>query len=197
MRLTLHGKEDLGIEPIAAVASLRHDHRHIPTQRLPPNQEIVLPDVRGNAVEIATEIDPLRAQAVELLVLRSAQRDEYTRIVLLRERGYRSMPWNTVKRTASTVILDNTFSSVLPDVSPRLPEAAQLFLRTDESFKLRIFIDRSLVEVFVNGRQYLACRVYPGLADSTGVSLRSQGGEAILKSLDIWKMKGIYENTRN
>ena len=193
MRLTLRGKEDLDIEPAEAIASLRHAHQHVPTRRLPPNQETSLPDIRGNTVEITAEIDPLRAQAVELLVLRSAHREEYTRIVLFRERGYRSMAWNSVKRTASAVMLDNSFSSVLPDAKPRLPETAQLFLSENEPFKLRVFIDRSLVEVFVNDRQYLACRVYPGLADSTGVSLRAQGGEALLKSLDIWKMKGIYE----
>jgi len=193
MRLSLRGKEDLDIEPAEAIASLRHAHQHVPTRRLPPNQETSLPDIRGNTVEITAEIDPLRAQSVELLVLRSAQREEYTRIVLHRERGYRSMAWNSVKRAASAVVLDNTFSSVLPDAKPRLPETAQLFLGENEPFKLRIFIDRSLVEVFVNGRQYLACRVYPGLADSTGVSLRAQGGEAVLKSLDIWEMKGIYE----
>jgi beta-fructofuranosidase len=35
-------------------------------------------------------------------------------------------------------------------------------------------------------------RVYPGLADSAGVSLRSQGRDAVLKSLDAWQMRNIY-----
>ena len=49
------------------------------------------------------------------------------------------------------------------------------------------------VEVFVNGRQCVAVRVYPGRADSVGVSLRSQGSDATLRSLDAWQMKSIYE----
>jgi beta-fructofuranosidase len=193
MRLTLRGKEELGIEPAGDIEALRFHHRRAPPQRIPPNQETILPDIRGNAVEIAAEIDLSRAQTVELLVLRSPGREEYTRIALYRERGYRAMPWDLVKRAASAVVLDNACSSALPDMRSRLPDTAQLFLDENEPFKLRIFIDRSLVEVFVNGRQYLACRVYPGLADSTGVSLRAQGGEALLKSLDVWQMKGIYE----
>ena len=64
--------------------------------------------------------------------------------------------------------------------------------RGDEPLKLRIFIDRSLVEVFANGRQYLAMRVYPGRKDSLGVSLRAQGQDAVLNSLDAWQMKSIW-----
>jgi beta-fructofuranosidase len=35
-------------------------------------------------------------------------------------------------------------------------------------------------------------RVYPGRQDSLGVSLRSQGGDAELQSLDAWQMASIY-----
>lgn len=57
---------------------------------------------------------------------------------------------------------------------------------------MRVFIDRSVVEVFVNERQYLAMRVYPGRQDSLGVSLRAQGRDAVLQSLDAWRMKAIW-----
>jgi beta-fructofuranosidase len=50
-----------------------------------------------------------------------------------------------------------------------------------------------VVEVFVNGKQCVALRVYPGREDSLGVSLRAQGRDAALKSLDAWQMKSIYQ----
>jgi beta-fructofuranosidase len=93
--------------------------------------------------------------------------------------------------TPSEVVLDGSRSSLLPDVWPRPPERA-LIRRGDETLKLRVFIDRSVVEVFVNERQYLAMRVYPGRKDSVGVSLRAHGREAALKSLDAWQMKSIW-----
>ena len=62
-----------------------------------------------------------------------------------------------------------------------------------ETLELRVFIDKSVVEVFVNGKQCVAMRVYPGREDSVGVSLRSQGRDAELKSLEAWRMKSIYE----
>jgi len=46
--------------------------------------------------------------------------------------------------------------------------------------------------VFINGRQCVTARVYPSRRDSVGVSLRSQGKPAKVKSLDAWQMKSIY-----
>ena len=193
MRLTLKGAEGLGIEPAGDLASLRQGRVAIGATALPANQEVVLPGVAGNAMELNAEIDVKRAQAVELCVLRSPGREEYTRIVLYRERGYRSKPWSPGKERASVIVLDNTFASAQPDVTPRMPDTAQVQLDKDEPFKLRVFVDRSVVEVYVNGRQFLACRVYPGRSDSVGVSLRAQGGDASLTSLDAWQMRGIDE----
>ena len=56
-----------------------------------------------------------------------------------------------------------------------------------------MFIDKSVVEVFVNGKQCVAMRVYPGREDSVGVSLRSQGQDSELRSLNAWQMQNLYE----
>ncbi len=66
-----------------------------------------------------------------------------------------------------------------------------------EPLKLRIFIDKSVVEVFANGRQCLALRVYPERKDSVGVSIRAQGSDAVLRRLDAWQMKSIYAESKN
>ena len=91
------------------------------------------------------------------------------------------------------ITLDSSYSSELPDVLSRAPETAPVYLEPDEPLKLRVFIDKSVVEVFVNGRQCVALRVYPGRADGIGASLRAQGRDAELKSLDAWQMKSIHE----
>ena len=91
------------------------------------------------------------------------------------------------------ITIDSSYSSLLPDVLSRAPETAPVALESDETLKLRVFIDKSVVEVFVNGKQCVAMRVYPGGEESVGVSLRSQGRDAVLKSLDAWQMKNIYD----
>ncbi|MDP7135132.1 MAG: GH32 C-terminal domain-containing protein, partial [Planctomycetota bacterium] len=78
--------------------------------------------------------------------------------------------------------------SLAPDIQARPPEIAPFDLEEGEALKLRILIDRSVVEVFANGRQCVALRVYPERSDSLGLSLRAQGQEALLKTLDAWQM---------
>jgi beta-fructofuranosidase len=81
----------------------------------------------------------------------------------------------------------------LPDVNFRPPETAPVLLAPEEKLKLRVFIDKSIVEVFVNGKQCVAARVFPGRDDSIGISFRSQGNESEIISLDAYQMKNIYE----
>jgi beta-fructofuranosidase len=187
MRLTLAGADNLAIEPAGDIESLRGEHQRVEMTQLPANEEIVLDAIEGNTMEMAAVLDPRGAQAVELSVLRSPDAEEVTRIIIQKGRGY---------RRSSTITLDNTRSSILPDARSRPPETAHFSMSGNDPVELRIFIDRSVVEVFVNGRQYLALRVYPGREDSVGVSLRAQGSDAELKSLDAWQMKSIYESTR-
>jgi beta-fructofuranosidase len=93
----------------------------------------------------------------------------------------------------SLISIESSHSSILPDVEVRAPETASFHLDPNENVHLRVFIDKSVVEVFVNGRQVVAIRVYPGREDSLGVSLSSRGEDAELVSLDAWQMKSIYE----
>jgi len=176
----------LGIEPAGDIESLRGQHVQVDPMTLPANDEVVLENVRGNAIELLVEIAPQRNQTLELNVLRSPDGREFTRILCMRDRGYRlgGMP--------CVVSVDTSRSSLAPDVRQRPPETAQVELDDDEPLKLRIFIDRSIVEVFINGRQCVAARVYPDRPDSLGVSLRAIGQDAQLQSLDVWRMKDIY-----
>lgn len=189
-RLTLIGEDLLGIEPAGNIESLRRAHTRVDAMTLPANEEIVLEGVAGNAMELAVEIDPMGAAMVELNVLRSANAEEVTRIMFLRERGYRDRARGGPPK--GVISIDNTRSSILPDVRSRPPETAQVAMAKGEPLNLRVFIDKSVVEVFVNGKQCVALRVYPGREDSVGVSLRAQGQEAQLRSLDAWQMEDIY-----
>jgi beta-fructofuranosidase len=188
--LTLISKEELGIQPAGDIESLRYNKQHVDSMTLPANKEIVLKNVKGNTMEIVAEIDVKNAPMVEINVLRSAKKEEFTRIAFFKERGFRSTAPNP---RASLITLETSYSSILPDVQSRAPETAPVIIKTGEKLNLRIFIDRSVVEVFVNGRQCVAARVYPGLKESVGVSLRAQGQNAKLISLDAWQMKNIYE----
>ncbi len=214
-RLTLGpGGDELCIEPAGDIESLRREHVQIAETVLPANEEVVLDDVAGNAIELNLEIDAKESPMVELNVLRSPNREEYTRIAFLKDRGFRlhrdlskrgavlasgspSVPRFGTPRPVPTMqsmlTLDTGYSSSLPGALSRPPETAPIVLEDDEPLQLRVFVDRSIVEVFANGRQCVAARVYPGHDDSVGVSLRAQGSEAVLRRLDAWQMSDIYK----
>ena len=189
-RLTLLSKDQLGIEPAGDIESLRGEHRHVEAMTLPANKEVVLEGIAGNAMEIAAEINTKAAPMVEMNVLRSPTGEEVTRIRFFRERGYRDRSVRGPR--ASVISIDSSRSSALPDVRSRPPETAHVVLGKNEPLRLRVFIDRSIVEVFAGGKQCAAVRVYPDREDSVGVSLRAQGQDAALISLDAWQMNNIY-----
>jgi sucrose-6-phosphate hydrolase SacC (GH32 family) len=73
---------------------------------------------------------------------------------------------------------DNMCPSYLP-----LPSSAE-----GERLRLRVFVDKSVVEVFANDRQAIGRRVYPKRADSLEVGLYVEGGDASLAGGRAWEM---------
>jgi len=69
--------------------------------------------------------------------------------------------------------------------------AASLPLAEGESFKVRIFVDHSVIEVFSNHGIALSSRVYPLKADSQAVSAFATGNTCQLISCEAWEMSCI------
>ncbi len=67
-------------------------------------------------------------------------------------------------------------------------ERAPFRLPDGEPLRLRVFVDKSVVEVYANERQAICRRVYPGRPDSLGVALFARGGEARFGSVQAWEM---------
>ncbi len=184
-RVTLIGNDEVGQEPVADISSLRYDAKHIGNVKLPGSQEIVLKGISGNAMEISAEIDMKNSQMVEMNILRSPKKEEYTRIIVYKGKGYNGkglsyisgpetalMPADLVPLftdgklssqlpprvpASSLLSIETTFSSSIPDANFSAPLTLPFYLNPGETVRLRIFIDKSLVEVFVNGKQAPCC----------------------------------------
>ena len=62
----------------------------------------------------------------------------------------------------------------------------------ETTLQLHIFLDKSVMEVFVNGGREAVTRViYPGEHD-LGIEVFATGGRAQVKSIDVWQMKPIW-----
>jgi beta-fructofuranosidase len=106
---------------------------------LSANQEIVLDEIEGNALEIMAEIEVNDAQAIELDILRSPDKSEYTRVVFYGQRGYRNwehftgLAWDKesyANAHDSIISIDTTCSSLLADAQSRPPESAPVYVST-------------------------------------------------------------------
>ncbi|MEM0895649.1 MAG: glycoside hydrolase family 32 protein [Verrucomicrobiota bacterium] len=197
-RWTLSPEGKLLVQPAGDIKSLRGERRRLRDRALPKNKEVVFDVIQGNAMELELEIEPQNAKLIELNVLRSPEAEEYTRILFHPESGYKVK--DGVRRdrqqrvfTHGTLTIDTSRSTTLNNVIARSPEVAPVLLRKKKTIKMRVFIDKSIIEVFINGTQCTAVRVYPGREDSTGVSLRAVGNPAKLTTLTAWQMKNIYE----
>ena len=64
-------------------------------------------------------------------------------------------------------------------------------LKKGEDLTLRIFIDKSMIEVFANDRQAaVAWHEYDPM--DLHISLFSKGGDMTVKTISSWKMNSIY-----
>ena len=72
-------------------------------------------------------------------------------------------------------------------------QEAPFALAVGETLTLRVFLDRSVLEVFANGRQCITQRIYPSRSDSTGIALFSRGGSANVELLEAWPMAPIHD----
>ena len=182
----------LGIEPIEELKALRFNPVKVENVVIPANGQQPLAGVQGRAMELEAVIDPMAAREVGLRVLQSPNGEEQTTISLSMHAW--AWPWASNKRE---LMIDVSQASLSPDVASRTPEIGPLYLKDGEPLHLRVFIDRSVIEVFANGRQCLTLRAYPTRPDSTGVSVFARGSEARLVSLTAWQMKSIWPELKD
>jgi len=64
----------------------------------------------------------------------------------------------------------------------------RMSLREGKRIDLRIFLDASVIEVFVNNSKCLSQRVYPSFSESDLVALFSEGGESTFHEMSVWKL---------
>lgn len=62
------------------------------------------------------------------------------------------------------------------------------FLRRGSELKINVFIDHSIVDIFINDRWATSIRVFPTDADANGIEAFSSTGTTSVKSLQAWKL---------
>ena len=96
----------------------------------------------------------------------------------------------TVDRRADTLKLDRNRSSLDPDTRKGV-HGGPFEVDPDGKVTMHVYVDRSVVEAFVDDEKSMTTRVYPTLADAVG--LRVTGGANVtVRSLEVWNLSGAY-----
>jgi beta-fructofuranosidase len=133
-------------------------------------KDMIIDEIRSNSLELAIEIESVDASVYGVKVCVSPDGQEETLICYDASEG--------------NLKVDTRRSG--PEGTPKNVEAGPFSLKANERLKLRIFVDKSVVEVFANGRQAVMRRIYPSQLDSLGVSIFSKDGSIKVNMLESW-----------
>ena len=160
---------ELRMQPAEELQRLRCREQIVAAAGVGADEELVLPAISGNALELLVEIEPRGAKQCGVHVLRSPDGKELT-----------------------SIYYDAAKSKLEIDLAKASPggniEGGPLAPKPGEKTTLRIFVDKSIVEVFANDRQAVMRRVYPRRADALGVSLFARGGAMKVRRFQAWQM---------
>ena len=193
--LSLDGGGHLRIEPAPEYEVLRMNRRQCGRMHLPADSEQPLADIRGDCMELAIELQPQGARQFGVKVRCSPYGDEQTVIIFDTEAD--TMTIDVGRSTLDKSIIyycfrhydDPTSRKLHPELEATTTfQQAPFSLGPDETLTLRLFLDRSLLEVFANARQCMTQRLHPTRPDSNNIILFTRGGDMTVKSVHAWDM---------
>ena len=155
------------IDPTEELAKLRFEKLEYTNMKIDAGETLCLEGVKGRSIEIDMEVACGNNEDFQVHVACSTDKKLHTAIGVDRRR--------------------NVIYSMNKHNPNRKDYELKLQLDDDENINLRIFIDRSVVEVFTNRKQYLAERVYaPFEYDDIEFTSNRQNSEIV--SIKHWKM---------
>jgi beta-fructofuranosidase len=162
----------LRMRPADELAGLRYNPQTRTGLAIAADSTIPLPEMGGASLELEVQMRSASALRYGVKVFCSPDAAEETLVA-----------YDTV---AGALTVDTRKASL--GEGTKTVESAPFRLRADEPLELRIFLDKSVVEVFANDRQAIARRVYPTRPDSTQAHLFAQGGAATALRVRKWEM---------
>jgi sucrose-6-phosphate hydrolase SacC (GH32 family) len=139
------------------------------------NQAVRLASLRGETLEMEAELAPQDAKEIGFRLRKSGAEETVLGIT----------------PTPREVFVDRTRSGEVA-FAPEFSGRHKAALRQSSRVKLRVFLDRSSLEVFVNdGEVVLTDRIYPS-PGSDGIELYSDAGRGKVLSLTVWKLGSVW-----
>ena len=189
--LSLAEDGTLAIAPAPQLEALRLNPRRQTGIRVPAGREVTLAGISGNVIELHLRIHPGDATAVGVKLLCAPDGSEQTAISYLP--GEQKLQVDFRQSSLAKDLQYWDYDPVREEAfhTAGTVQAAPFRLAAGEPLELRVFIDRSVIEVFANRRQCLTQRVYPTRPDSTAVRLFATSAAAHASAVEAWDMEPV------
>jgi beta-fructofuranosidase len=170
--LWLAKDDTLRMAPPEELETLRYNSKALSNLTVEADSEMTLEGIRGNSIELSVEMVPDGAEQFGVKVCVAPDAAEETLVFY--------------DAKEKKLKIDTNKSSL--GEGPKSVEAGPLKLKAGKPLKLRVFVDKSVVEVFANDRQAVMRRIYPSRKDSVNVVLFSKGGSVKIPVIEAWDM---------
>ena len=161
-------KDQLHMAPAEELDWLQYNHQGFPACVSEDGKAV--PVKNGQSFRLKATIDPKQTKQVGFRIRANSAGTEYTDIY--------------VDTAQNELVMDATRSGC---DGWQIKEQGPFMLEEGEDIQLDIFVDKSVVEIYVNHCQAICRRVYPtDPTDAVGVSIIGTGAE--IKNLDAWEM---------
>jgi len=187
--LSLDKNNRLQIVTPEEVKSIRLEEKENINIRIQANSEKVL-DAKGKSLEIKLEIEGGNKSPYGVKVFCSPDGREETIIKYDPQTNELVIDFFKSSVNAPVEMITTCMGKpMLKEFGDNVSEQRAPFELTKvESLKLDIFIDRSIIEVFANGRQCITQVVYPELEESKGVKIFCGDEDIFVKRVQTWKI---------
>ncbi|TFG27374.1 MAG: glycoside hydrolase family 32 protein [Promethearchaeota archaeon] len=165
-RIISMGKDGkLEFSPASELQKLRDSHINFKNLMISSESNNILESIRSHSLEILGEFQIIDVNSFGIQIFKSSQNKDYETI------GYdleKNQLWAGKERSKIDFKGDN------------------------KKFIFHIFIDNSVIEIFLNHKECMTSRIYPKSINSDRIEIFCNGGKINIESLDIWTLKTIW-----
>jgi beta-fructofuranosidase len=182
--LSVTPDNDVWVEPVPELHVLRGKHAHVgpfevvDSGRQPDGTIKMLDKIKGDCLELIVRLRPSNADEFGLVVCCAPDMSEFTQI--------------TVQHSEKKIKMSNCSGRDDPGAGSRRQrgnDEIPCSLDEHNEIILHVFVDRSIIEVFVNGQASLTWRVYPVDARNNGVGIVARQGRIAVSAVDAWMVQ--------
>jgi len=181
MELSLRGDDRLGIAPIQEMENARSEKLLEMHDADPALVDDALENLTANTVELHLEIESTGATEYGFYSHHSPGGEEKTLVYYDESTGEIKTDRTDTSQDATLMESEQERSSLTTQGPVDIG---------NQTLQLRVFIDKSLIECYVNSLKSVTTRAYPSRDDSNELRLY-HNGDITVRSIEIWEMEDI------